>query len=284
MSPLTQSHLESLETRYPGTVRPLAGPLWKRRISWMMFLIALCAAAQYLGMSFTTFWSGLTDLGIIARQMWPPTHNGFWLDYLAALGETLAIAFLGTLVASLISVPLGFMGARNVVPNWVLHFGLRRVLDVVRGVDTLVWALIFVSVVGLGPFAGILAIALNDTGVLAKIYAEAIESIDRKSSEGVRAAGGDEADVARLAILPQVWPVLVSNSLYFFEANTRSATILGVVGAGGIGYFLADRIRVNAWSDVAFILILILPTVAIIDMLSRWLRGFARDGQSERSS
>lgn len=283
MSPLTQSHLESFEARYPGTVRPLAGPLWKRRISWMMFLIALCAAAQYLGMSFTTFWSGLTDLGIIARQMWPPTHNGFWLDYLAALGETLAIAFLGTLVASLISVPLGFMGARNVVPNWVLHFGLRRILDVVRGVDTLVWALIFVSVVGLGPFAGILAIALNDTGVLAKIYAEAIESIDRKSSEGVRAAGGDEADVARLAILPQVWPVLVSNSLYFFEANTRSATILGVVGAGGIGYFLADRIRVNAWSDVAFILILILPTVAIIDMLSRWLRGFARDGQTERA-
>lgn len=276
MSASPQARLDRLAARYPGTVRPLAGPLWTRRLLWAGCLAAFCAASAHLGMSFGKLWAGLGDLGVIAGQMWPPTQNGFWLDYLGALGETLAMAFLGTLAASLISLPLGFLGARNVATNRVFHFGLRRGLDVVRGVDTLVWALIFVSVVGLGPFAGILAIALNDAAVLAKIYAEAIETIDRKSSEGVRAAGGDEADVARLAILPQVFPVLISNSLYFFEANTRSATILGVVGAGGIGYFLADRIRVNAWSDVAFIILLILPTVALIDLLSRWLRGLAQ--------
>ncbi|PWK61990.1 phosphonate ABC transporter, permease protein PhnE [Roseicyclus mahoneyensis] len=257
---------------YPALLYPDPRKLWGRRAAWVAFVLAFLWASYHLGLSPMRFWTGFTDLWIIARQMVPPTHNGFWLDYLAALLETLAIAFLGTILASLISIPLGFLGARNVVPSFAIHFGLRRVLDVVRGVDTLIWALIFVSVVGLGPFAGILAIALNDTGVLAKIYAEAVENADRKAGEGVRSAGGSGADVARLAIWPQVFPVFLSNSLYFFEANTRSATILGVVGAGGIGFFLADRIRVNAWSDVAFIILLILPTVAAIDYLSRWLR------------
>jgi len=257
---------------HPRLLYPDPRTRWGRRAAWLAFLVAFVWASQRLGLSPVTFWTGFTDLWIIGSQMFPPTHKGFLREYLGAMLETLAIAFLGTLLASLLSVPLGFLGARNVVPNLAIHFGLRRVLDVVRGVDTLIWALIFVSVVGLGPFAGILAIALNDTGVLAKIYAEAVENAERKAGEGVRSAGGNGADVARLAIWPQVFPVFLSNSLYFFEANTRSATILGVVGAGGIGFFLTDRIRVNAWGDVAFILLLILPTVAAIDWLSRWLR------------
>lgn len=271
--------LTTIATAHPGLLYPDARTLWRKRALWAAFALLFFWASSYLGLTPAKFWTGFTDLGIIARQMFPPTHKGFWPEYLAALLETLAIAFLGTILASLISIPLGFLGARNVVPNFAIHFGLRRVLDVVRGVDTLIWALIFVSVVGLGPFAGILAIALNDTGVLAKIYAEAIENADRKAGEGVRSAGGSGADVSRFAIWPQVFPVFLSNSLYFFEANTRSATILGVVGAGGIGFFLADRIRVNAWSDVAFIILMILPTVAAIDYLSRWLRQKAIGGQ-----
>lgn len=264
-----------IASTHPDLLYPCARKRWGRRAAWVSFLLAFLWASHQLGLSPVTFWTGFTDLWIIGSQLFPPTHKGFLFDYLAALLETLAIAFLGTILASLISIPLGFLGARNVVPTPIIHVGLRRVLDVVRGVDTLIWALIFVSVVGLGPFAGILAIAINDTGVLAKIYAEAVENADRKAGEGVRSAGGNGADVARLAIWPQVFPVFLSNSLYFFEANTRSATILGVVGAGGIGFFLADRIRVNAWSDVAFILLLILPTVAAIDVLSRWLRNKA---------
>ncbi|MCA1777602.1 MAG: phosphonate ABC transporter, permease protein PhnE [Loktanella sp.] len=278
---IAADRLNGVATKHPGLLYPNPKTLWQRRAAWMVFAVAFFWASSYLGLSPAKFWDGFTDLWIIVGQMFPPTHKGFWPEYLAALLETVAIAFLGTIMASLISIPLGFLGARNVVPNFTIHFGLRRVLDVVRGVDTLIWALIFVSVVGLGPFAGILAIALNDTGVLAKIYAEAIENADRKSGEGVRSAGGSGADVARLAIWPQVFPVFLSNSLYFFEANTRSATILGVVGAGGIGYFLADRIRVNAWSDVAFIILLILPTVAAIDYLSRWLRMRAIGVQTE---
>ncbi len=272
MTPPDTRRMQDLARKYPGTVHDARLTLWRRRTLMIGFLIAFLAAAQALGLAPGAFFSGLSDLGIITRQMWPPTSKGFFFDYLYALGETVAIAFLGTIAASIISVPLGFLGARNVVRNGFIHFGLRRVLDVVRGVDVLIWALIFVSVVGLGPFAGILAIALNDTGVLAKLYAEAVENADRRAGDGVRAAGGSQADVARLAIWPQVFPVFLSNSLYFFEANTRSATILGVVGAGGIGFFLADRIRVNAWSDVAFIILMILPTVAVIDWLSRYLR------------
>ena len=270
-----------IATLHPTLLYPDPKRLWRRRAMWLGFLIAFMWAAEQLGLSPARLWSGFTDLWIIGSQMFPPTHKGFLREYLAALIETLAIAFLGTILASLVSIPLGFLGARNVVPSFAIHFGLRRVLDVVRGVDTLIWALIFVSVVGLGPFAGILAIALNDTGVLAKIYAEAVENADKKAGEGVRSAGGSGADLARLAIWPQVFPVFLSNSLYFFEANTRSATILGVVGAGGIGFFLADRIRVNAWSDVAFIILLILPTVAAIDLLSRWLRHKAIGRQVE---
>lgn len=269
---MSAERLARIAAAHPGLLHPDPKVLWRLRALWTGFLFAFLWASYQLGLSPIAFWNGFTDLWIIGSQMWPPTHKGFWREYLAALMETLAIAFLGTLLASLISIPLGFLGARNVVPNFAIHFGLRRILDVVRGVDTLIWALIFVSVVGLGPFAGILAIALNDTGVLAKIYAEAVENADRKAGEGVRSAGGSGADVVRLAIWPQVFPVFLSNSLYFFEANTRSATILGVVGAGGIGFFLADRIRLNAWSDVAFIILLILPTVALIDHLSRLLR------------
>ena len=280
----TADRIARVSRAYPGLLYPDARMLWGRRAAWIAFLLAFLWASYQLGLSPVKFRTGFTDLWIIVSQMFPPTHKGFWLDYLAALLETLAIAFLGTILASLISIPLGFLGARNMVPNFAFHFGLRRVLDVVRGVDTLIWALIFVSVVGLGPFAGILAIALNDTGVLAKIYAEAVENADRKAGEGVRSAGGSGADVARLAIWPQVFPVFLSNSLYFFEANTRSATILGVVGAGGIGFFLADRIRVNAWSDVAFIILLILPTVAAIDYLSRWLRIRAIGREVERGA
>ncbi|TVQ34908.1 MAG: phosphonate ABC transporter, permease protein PhnE [Geminicoccaceae bacterium] len=272
MSRPDSTRIAALAARYPGTIYAPPGQLWGRRAVVAGFFVAFLWASDHLGMSFARLLQGLQDLGIVASMMVPPTSAGFFWDYVHALGETLAMAFLGTLLASLASIPLGFLGARNVVANPVIHFGLRRVLDVIRGVDSLVWALIFVSVVGLGPFAGILAIALNDTGVLAKMYAEAIEGADRKASEGVAAAGGSKADIARLAIFPQVFPVFLSNSLYFFEANTRSATILGVVGAGGIGFFLADRIRVNAWSDVCFIILLILPTVALIDYLSRFLR------------
>src|SRR5262249_54923065 len=144
--------------------------------------------------------------------------------------------------------------------------------DGIRGVDALIWALMFVNVVGLGPFAGVMAIAVSDTGTLAKLFAEAIEHSDRRQIEGVRATGANRLQIVRFAMLPQVFPVLLSHALYYLESNTRSATILGVVGAGGIGLHLADRIRVNNWDEVSFILIMILVTVTGIDLVSKVIR------------
>jgi phosphonate transport system permease protein len=186
--------------------------------------------------------------------------------------QTLAMTFLGTLLASLAALPLGFLGARTVVPQWLFHFGIRRIFDAIRGVDALLWALMFVNVVGLGPFAGVMAIAVSDSGTLAKLFAEAIENVDRRQLEGVRAAGASHLQEMRFGTLPQVLPVLLSHILYYFESNTRSATILGVVGAGGIGLQLADRIRVNNWDEVGFLLIMILVTVSLIDQLSTIIR------------
>jgi len=156
----------------------------------------------------------------------------------------------------------------------VFHFGLRRIFDFVRGVDALIWALVWINVVGLGPFAGILAIAVSNTGELSKLFSEAIENIDSKPIEGVRASGADALQTVRYAMLPQVFPVILSTTLYYFESNTRSATILGIVGAGGIGLQLADRIRVMAWDQVSVLIIMILVTVYVIDTLSSRVRQY----------
>jgi phosphonate transport system permease protein len=192
--------------------------------------------------------------------------------YLAAIAETVAMAFIGTFVASLLALPLALMGARNVMPFGLVRLFVRRSSDVVRGLDSLIWAIFFVSIVGLGPFAGILAIVMIDTGVLTKLYAEALENTDSEQTKGVRATGAGRLQTLLFGVLPQVLPVFLANSLYFVESNVRSATILGVVGAGGIGFFLMDRMMISAWREVALIILLVLATVAVIDTLSRWLR------------
>jgi phosphonate transport system permease protein len=217
-------------------------------------------------------WAGLGRLGWLLQFMFPPAHNGWLGEFMIALGETLAMAFLGTLLAFVVALPLGFLAAKNVVPTWLLHVSLRRALDGLRGVDTLIWALIFVNVVGLGPFAGLLAIAVADIGVLAKIFAEAVENADRRQADGVRSTGAGRLQELRFGLVPQVWPVILSNALYFFESNVRSASILGVVGAGGIGQELSDRIRINNWDEAMFLIAMILGTVWIIDSVSASLR------------
>lgn len=206
-------------------------------------------------------WDGLGKLGWLVALMWPPTPGGALPGLLQALAETLAMAFLGTVLAALLALPLALLGAGNVVGNALLRFTARRFYDGLRGVDTLIWALIFVSAVGMGPFAGLLALAIPDTGTLAKTFSEALEAADRRP-----------VDAVRFGLLPQAAPVMLSFVLYTFESNVRSATILGVVGAGGIGLALADRIRINNWDQAAFIMLVILVTVAAIDWISRRVR------------
>lgn len=248
----------------------------QRFLRWGLFtagaLFSLYALGRVGFFDFEKIWAGLGKLGFLVGLMLPPAHNGNLVEFIGGIAETLSMAFLGTLGAAVIALPLGFIAARNVVASRIIRFPFRRSFDAIRGVDQLIWALVFINVVGLGPFAGILAIMVADAGTFGKLFSEAIENADRGPADGVRAAGGGRLAVIRFGLLPQVFPVLVSQILYFFESNTRSATILGIVGAGGIGLQLSDRIRVNNWGEAAFIILMILATVAIIDYGSKRLR------------
>ncbi len=235
-------------------------------------LAVYLAGLVLLDISPVRIWRGLGELGTLVALMVPPTAGGHFALYLDALGQTLSIAFLGTLLAAILAVPFGFLAARNVVANGLVHVLARRSLDTVRSIDVLIWALIWINVVGLGPFAGALAIASADCGALAKLMSETIETADRKPVEGVLASGGGPWLAIRFGLVPQVLPVFASQLLYFFESNTRSATIIGIVGAGGIGLHLYEQIRVLEWQQAAFLILMVLVTVAMIDLLSRRLR------------
>ena len=247
------------------------------RIGWLVTAVAvalLIFGMWHLGFSLNKLVAGITSLGKFVVLMFPPDwgDNASLWRYTRALGETVAIALLGTLLAAVIALPLGFLAARNTTMSQILRFFTRRGFDTLRGVDTLVWALIWVNVVGLGPFAGVLAIAISDIGSFGKLFSEAIESSDRKPVEGILASGGSRLHAIRFGILPQVAPVLISQYLYYFESNTRSATIIGIVGAGGIGLQLSEQIRTLEWQKVALLIIMILITVSIIDHVSTRLR------------
>ena len=236
-------------------------------------LLLLFGMAQ-LGFLDGKFLAGLGKLGEIAGLMLPP-NPGDWAHvrlYVMSLIETVAISLLGTLAAAVLAMPLALLAAKNVTTARVLHFLSRRSLDTIRSVDILIWALIWINVVGLGPFAGVLAIMTSDIGNFGKLFSEAIEAADRKPREGIVSTGGGAILGVRFGILPEVFPVLASQVLYFFESNTRSATIIGIVGAGGIGLHLAEAIRTLELQQASFIILMILIAVAAIDVVSNQLR------------
>ncbi|WP_342107424.1 phosphonate ABC transporter, permease protein PhnE [Methylobacterium sp. SI9] len=267
-----QADLDRLRARYPAQFRTD----WAARArlaAGLGLLVGLAALGAWrLDFSVARILNGLGRLGSFAVLMVPPSPEGQFWTFLHALGETLGIAFLGTLTAAILAFPVAFLAARNVVPNPFAHFAVRRGLDVMRSVDVLIWALIWINVVGLGPFAGALAIACSDFGALGKLFSEAIETCDRRPGEGVVASGGSGLHRIRFGLIPGVLPVLASQVLYFFESNTRSATIIGIVGAGGIGQYLTELIRVLELKQVAFLVLMILVTVAAIDWVSTRLR------------
>ncbi len=247
-----------------------------QRALWICCGVLFCAwlaiVSVWFDITLARLWNGLGGLFKILSLMIPPRAGEMWVEILRGLAESVAMAFLGTLLAAIVAVPLGFLGARNIITNVLAHFSVRRLFDGVRGIDQLIWALAFVRAVGLGPLAGVLAIFTVDVAVLAKLYAEAIENADKKQTDGIRATGAGKLLTIRFGLLPQVLPVMLAQALYFFESNTRSAAILGVVGAGGIGLQIAERIKIRYWDEVAFIILMILLTVALIDFLSGMLR------------
>lgn len=266
--------MANIARRYPDQF----GPDWVDRGKIVAGLAAVVALFVFgliqLEIPFHRLSDGMVRLGGFLRLMVPPDPGSLSqaLLYLHALGETVSIAFLGTLGGALLALPISLLAARNVVANRIVHVLSRRSLDTIRGVDTLIWALIWVSVVGLGPFAGILALICSDFGTFGKLFSEAIEAADKNPAEGVQSTGGHHLHSIRFGLLPQVMPVLLSQVLYYFESNTRSATIIGIVGAGGIGLQLAEQIRVLEWQKVSFLILLILIAVSAIDWISSKLR------------
>ena len=259
------------------------GSQLRKRLASLLIFVALVGLLIFgmfwLGFSAEKVWSGIGRLRVIFGLMFPPDPGNLLHLYLRGLIETLSIAFLGTLLAALFAFPIAFVATKNIVAQKLIHFLSRRLLDSIRGIDTLIWALIFINVVGLGPFAGILAIAMSDLGSFGKLFSEAIETADKKSREGVRSTGGNTAHEIVFGILPQVRPVILSQVLYYFESNTRSATVIGIVGAGGIGLYLSNEISQQNWDHVSFLILMVLVTVAVVDQISSRLR-FAIIGAS----
>ena len=203
-------------------------------------------------------------------------NNAMWRhgDVAWAIGETILMAFLGTMGAAIIALPLAFLAARRFSPLMVIRATTRRLFDFVRGVDALIWTVVLARAFGPGPLTGALAILITDTGTFGKIFSEALENVDQKQIEGVASTGAKPLQRYRFGVIPQVVPVLLAQILYFLESNTRSATIIGAITGGGIGLMLTQAIQTQKdWEEVAYYIVLIVLMVMLMDWLSGWLRG-----------
>jgi len=209
------------------------------------------------------FFSAFGDPKLFMSMDWP--------TYVGKMWETIQMALWGTAMAIVLAIPLGLLAARNITPVWIQQ-PVRRVLDLVRSIPDLVVALIFINAVGLGAFAGVMALTFNTAGVLAKLFAEAVESIDKGPVEGVRATGTGKLQEIVWGVIPQVAPLWTSYALYRFESSSRSATVLGLIGAGGIGQTLLESVNGFNFDQTGCIVLVIVVAVSLIDLLSQIIR------------
>src|SRR3954466_2043671 len=224
--------------------------------------------------NFASYFDRIATLESGAR-VWSDMAEWFWgwKKWLALLGETILISYVGTLAGGILAFALNFLAAENTSPARWLQFAVRRLMEFCRTVPDIVFALIFVIAFGLGPMAGVLAIMIHSVGALGKLFSEIVENADMKPVEGVRSTGASWVSCMRFALLPQVAAGYASYALLRFEINVREASVMGFVGAGGIGQELVVAIRKFYYSDVSAILVTIIATVFIIDITTGWLRG-----------
>ena len=218
-----------------------------------------------------TFVRGLPDLANLVGRMFPPSTESVPRAALASL-QTLQMALVGTLIAAALSVPLAFLAAQNIAPSSLLYYASRSFIVFTRAIPDLIWALIFVSAVGLGPFPGTLAIAVHSIGMLGKLYAEAIEEIDAGQVEALRSTGAHGLQVLAFGVLPQVTPSLIGLTLYRWDINIRNSIVLGLVGAGGIGFELLTSMRLFQYPEVLTILIFVFVIVMVVERTSSYIR------------
>ena len=214
---------------------------------------------------------GIPALGQLFREMLPPDF-GRWRSWLKPLADTLAMSIAGTVLAVAISLPLALLAAPNTAPHPVVYYVCRTVLSALRSVPEIIMGIIFVAAVGFGALPGVLALALHSTGMVGKFYAEAIEHADPRPIEAARAAGATPFQVITHAVLPQVLPQLADITIYRWEYHFRASTVLGIVGAGGIGFELIAALRIIKYDQVSAILLTILMCVIMVDGVGAWLR------------
>lgn len=243
--------------------------LWSM-LGWGLLVALLAASWRGADMRPLDLLRDSRNMAEYAGGFFPPDFHE-WRQYAQELLVTLQIALWGSALAVLCSVPLALLAAGNITPWWV-HQPVRRLLDAFRSINEMVFALLFVVAVGLGPFAGVLALWVHTTGTLAKLFSEAVEAIDPQPVEGIRATGANVLEEIAYGVLPQVMPLWISYALYRFEANVRSASVVGMVGAGGIGMLLWEVIRGFQYAQTAAILLMLIVTVSVIDLLSAQLR------------
>lgn len=210
------------------------------------------------------------NMATFAKDFFPPDFKE-WRLYVREMVVTLHIALWGTILAIVAAVPMGLLSSSNIAPVWIYQ-PVRRVMDALRSINEMVFAMLFIVAVGLGPFAGVLALFVHTTGTLAKLFSEAVEAIDPRPVEGIRATGAHKLAEIAYGVIPQVMPLWLSFSLYRFESNVRSASVVGMVGAGGIGAILFEVIRSFQYGQTCAVLLILVLTVSAIDVASAWLR------------
>ena len=257
---------------------PIPKPPTKSLLAWAMDLLIWGGVAAVLIYSFEAvnlqgvgkLFSNSENVQNFGKELLRPDFTD-WRLFVDKMWETVQIALWGTFLAVFLAVPMGLAAARNIAPVWVVQ-PVRWIMNALRSIPDLVIGLLFVVAVGLGPLAGVLAIALNTAGVLAKLFSEAVESIDKGPVEGVRATGASKLHEIVWGVIPQVAPLWTSFALYRFESNSRSATVLGLIGAGGIGQVLFDRMNAFEFRDVSAVVIIVVVAVTLIDLLSQIMR------------
>lgn len=248
---------------------------WTRAVwtyaTWIVLAVLLAWSWKGAEMSRWTFL--FSDAGNMAQYIQGFLSPNFeeWRYYLEEMVSTIQIALWGTFLAAILAVPFGILSARNIAP-WYVVQPVRRLMDACRSIHELIFAVLFVVAVGLGPFAGVMALFVHTTGILAKLFSEAVEAIDSRPVEAIRSTGASRLQEVVFGVVPQVLPLWMSFALYRFESNVRAATVLGVIGAGGIGQVLFEAIRGFYYAQASAMLIIMLVTVSLIDILSQQLR------------
>jgi phosphonate transport system permease protein len=245
-------------------------PGWARAALWAAVVLFLAWAAGGAEIRPLELLKNSANIGTYARDFFPPDFRD-WRIYVHEMVITVHIAVWGTLLAVIAAVPMGLACAENIAPAWV-HQPARRLMDACRAINELVFAMLFIVAVGLGPFAGVLALAVHTTGILAKLFAEAVEAIDPRPVEGIRATGAHLLVEIVYGVIPQVMPLWLSFTLYRFESNVRSASVVGMVGAGGIGVVLYEVIRGFQYAQTCAVLLILIACVTVIDLGSATLR------------